>query len=409
MITECSTGENALLIQPGFPWPSKSKNSHQSIPYGLLRIANWMKSEEINVEFQRGCNKIENYDPKEIWITSLFSYWADYVKETFDYYSKQYPRARVLIGGILPSLSKEYCIEEFGKDNVHVGLLPQAERFDADYSLLEHKPELQVLITTRGCIRKCKFCYAWKIEGYIQPYPIEQVISWIRSNRVIFYDNNILAHPQIEKLLHSLSQVKVNGKVVNYECQSGFDGRILQQKPELAKLLKLARFKHPRIAWDGPLYDADNIKKQLDVLEEGGYSHNAVQIFMLYNHDLSPEEIELKRIQCWKWGVQVMDCRFRPLDQFFENYCPRKEQTPGDYHIHTGWSDKSIKMTRRSFRRQNIQVRYNKFPFHSKHFERKQLRDKLPMGTLDRLAKQSQDEIKKVLSDAWFPEDLMFN
>ncbi len=409
MITECATGDSALLIQPNFPWPSKSKNSHQSIPYGLLRIANWMKSEDIDVQFQRGCKRIDNYDPTEIWITSLFSYWADYVKETFDYYSEQYPRARVLIGGILPSLSKDYCIEQFGNDNIHVGLLPQAERFDADYSLLDHKPELQVLITTRGCIRKCKFCYAWKIEGHIQAYPIEQVISWIRSNRVVFYDNNILAHPQIEKLLHSLSKVKVNGKVVNYECQSGFDGRLLQRNPDLVKMLKTARFKHPRIAWDGPLTDAEDIKKQLDILVQGGYPHSSVQIFMLYNHDLTPQEIEKKRIQCWNWGVQVMDCRFRPLDQFYENYYPTKSQGPNDYHIHSGWSDRSIKLTRRSFRRQNIQVRYNKFPFHSKYFERKKLRDTLPMGTLDRLSDQTPGEVRTVLPDAWFPEELMFS
>lgn len=409
MKSECSTGENVLLIQPNFPWPSKSKNSHQAIPYGLLRIANWMRSEEINVRFQRGCSTTEDYEPKEIWITSLFSYWANYVKDTFDYYSKQYPKARILIGGILPSLSRDYCIEHFGKENVYVGLLPQAERFDADYSLLERELDLQVLISTRGCIRKCSFCYAWKIEGNIQSYPISQVVSWIKRNRVIFYDNNILAHPQIERLLELLADVRVNSRVVNYECQSGFDGRILQRKPELVRLLKLARFRHPRIAWDGPLTDAEDIKKQLNVLEQGGYTHSSVQIFMLYNHELTPQEIERKRVQCWKWGVQVMDCRFRPLDQFHENYCPTKTQESDDYHIHSGWTDRSIKLTRRSFRRQNIQVRYNKFPFHSKYFERKKLRDTLPVGTLDELSRRSPEAIKSILPDAWFPEDLIFD
>lgn len=409
MKTDLTTGDNALLVQPKFPWPSKSKNSHQSIPYGLLRIGNWMNYEGINVEFKRGCEEISDFNPNEIWITSLFSYWADHVKETFDYYSNLYPQARIIVGGILPSLSREYCIEEFGEENVNVGLFQKAEGFDADYNLLETDPELQVLISTRGCIRNCKFCYAWRIEGKIQPYPIEQVFSWIRKNRVIFYDNNILAHPQIEKLLDGLSKVKVNGRVVNYECQSGFDGRILQRKPELAKLLKTARFKHPRIAWDGPLTDADDIKKQLDILEQGGYSYNAVQIFMLYNHDLTPKEIEQKRIQCWKWGVQVMDCRFRPLDQFHENYCPTKKQDSSAYHIHSGWTDRSIKLTRQSFRRQNILVRYNKFPFHSKYFERKKLRDQLPLGTLDKLAIQDREKVRETMPDAWYPEELIFD
>lgn len=339
----------------------------------------------------------------------MFTYWASYVDKTFDYYSKEYPNARIIIGGILPSLAKNYCIERFGSEHIHEGLLPQAEIFDADYNLLENDLDLQVLISTRGCIRRCSFCYAWKLEGHIKNYPIEQVTSWIRKRRVIFYDNNILAHPEIEKFLEALAKVRVDGRVVNYECQSGFDGRILQQRPELVKLLKLARFRHPRIAWDSSLEDMDNIKEQLDVLEQGGYQHGSVQVFMLYNYDLSPKEIEQKRIQCWKWGVQVMDCRFRPLDQFHDNYSATKEQTRTDYHIHNGWTDQSIKMTRMAFRRQNIQVRYNKFPFHSKYFERKKLRDSLPIGTLSKLASKSQEEIKRVLPDAWFPEELMFN
>jgi hypothetical protein len=368
-----------------------------------------MQFEGIDVRFQRGRSRAEDYSPDEVWITSLFSYWAPYVERAFDYYSSIYPRSRVVVGGILPTLSRGYCIERFGSDNVHEGLLPQAEGFDADYNLLEQAPDLQVLFSTRGCIRRCSFCYAWKLEGHIRPYPIEKVVSWIKKRRVVFYDNNILAHPEIERFLGALAEVRVDGRVVNYECQSGFDGRTLEKRPELVPLLKQARFRHPRIAWDGSFEDAEDIKAQLDILEQGGYPHVSVQVFMLYNHDLSPFEIEQKRIQCWKWGVQVMDCRFRPLDQFHENYCPTKEQTPEDYHIHDGWTDQGIKRTRKAFRRQNIQVRYNKFPFHSKYFERKLLRDTLPVGTLAELAKQYPEDIKRVLLDAWFPEDLMFD
>ena len=189
-ITDCSTGDSVLLIQPDFPWPSKSKNSHQSIPYGLLRIANWMKSEGIDVRFNRGCKKLENYSPNEIWITSLFSYWAPYVEKTFDYYSKEFSKSRIIVGGILPSLSKNYCIERFGSDNIYEGLLPQAEVFDADYSLLEHELDFQVLISTRGCIRKCTFCYAWKLEGYIRHYPIECLTGIYFGSRTPEYVKN---------------------------------------------------------------------------------------------------------------------------------------------------------------------------------------------------------------------------
>ena len=105
-----------------------------------------------------------------------------------------------------------------------------------------------------------------------------------------------------------------------------------------------------------------------------------------------------------------MDCRFRPLDQFSENYNPYRSQTPDDYHIHSasGWTDKGLKGMRKDFRRQNILVRYNKFPFHSIPFERKNERDKLPKGTLDTLATRTPFEVRSVMQDAWYPEECRF-
>jgi hypothetical protein len=68
----------------------------------------------------------------------------------------------------------------------------------------------------------------------------------------------------------------------------------------------------------------------------------------------------LKKIErCRKWGVQVADCRYRPLDQTFDNYNPRKKQSGEDYYIHPHWTDRQIKAFRRKVRQQNITIRYN--------------------------------------------------
>jgi len=143
---EVSSGGRILLVQPIFPWASKSKNSHQSIPYGLLRIANWMKSLGIDVRLGRGNVTFDDWIPDEVWITSLFTYWAPYVEDAFDFYSATHPRSRIIVGGILPSLSPDYCFERFGKENVHQGLLSQAESFDADYSLLTKKTPIYIAL-----------------------------------------------------------------------------------------------------------------------------------------------------------------------------------------------------------------------------------------------------------------------
>ncbi len=73
----------------------------------------------------------------------------------------------------------------------------------------------------------------------------------------MFYDNNLLANPHIETILEELAAARVGGRVVTSESQSGFDGRVLLKKPHLAEMLKAARFRNPRIAWDGGFSEAD--------------------------------------------------------------------------------------------------------------------------------------------------------
>ena len=86
---------------------------------------------------------------------------------------------------------------------------------------------------------------------------------------------------------------------------------------------------------------------------------------MIYNHDI-PYEKMLKKIEhCAKWGVQIADCRYRPLDALKDDYNPGKHktgQTEDDYYIHTkgGWSDQKIRDFRKRVRQHNIWIRYAK-------------------------------------------------
>ena len=100
---------------------------------------------------------------------------------------------------------------------------------------------------------------------------------------------------------------------------------------------------------------------------------------MLYNWDISFEEMEMKRIACWDWKVQISDCRYRPLDQIDETYNPRKwGQTSDEYYIHEekSWTDYHVKQFRRNVRQQNICVRHG-FPFYANQFERKKVGTKI--------------------------------
>jgi hypothetical protein len=72
--------------------------------------------------------------------------------------------------------------------------------------------------------------------------------------------------------------------------------------------------------------------------------------------------------KCKEWGVQIADCRYRPLNQTYDNYSPIKKQTNIDYYIHPNWTDKQIKLFRKKVREQNIIIRY-RFDSYSRELE----------------------------------------
>lgn len=398
-----------LLVEPDFPIPPKSKNHKNFLPIGLLKLASYYKAKGYKVKLVRGELHISDFDfiPDEINITSLFTYWAPYVKKCVKYYRKLFPKAKIIVGGIYASLLPEHCLQYTGCDEIYQGVHKEAEKYYPAYDLIEnqnpHSIDYQIIHTSRGCTRKCKFCGTWKIEPNFESK--KSIKNEIKKKKIVFYDNNLLMNEYIENILQELIELKKEKKILWCESQSGFDGRILMEKPYLASMLKKAGFRYPRIAWDWGYKDYSKIEKQLKILMDAGYSNKDLFVFMLYNWDIPFEEMEQKRIKCWKWRVQIADCRYRPLTQTYDFYNPRKPQTSKDYYIHPNWTDALVKQFRKNVRRQNICVRQN-LSFYSKAFEVKKVDKKIILQT-----KNMKDiEVKKLLDkldiDYWFPDVL---
>lgn len=395
-----------LLVEPDFPIPRKSRNHKNFLPIGLLKIGAYLSHNRnlTRMELVRG-NVDVGFVPDAVYITSLFTYWSDEFWKSVAFYRDRFPNARIRVGGIYVSLMyddpgfQESC--ETYRVKPRRGVLKSAEKYKPDYSLLKLNPEpldYQIMHASRGCSRKCSFCGTWKIE------PDQSFRSSIRrrisSGKIVFYDNNLLANPAIKRILKELAKASWEGKPVVSESQSGFDGRILEKHPDLAKHLKKARFVNPRIAWDGKYEGHPRILRQIGILEDGGFTRKNVGIFMLFNWRIPYEDMEKKRLKCWEWGVQINDCRYRPLNQLYDDFNCRKEQTGKDYFIHPKWTDQQVKEFRRSIRRHNICVRQG-FRFHSSVLERKKVSKRRSME----LRRMSRSSVKKALPDAWFPDE----
>jgi hypothetical protein len=374
---------NVLLVEPTFPIPAKSKNHRDFLPIGLLKLASYHREIGDTAKLIRGNQTLPDFYPNEVKITSLFTYWSKHVWDSVKFYKDNYPKAKVVVGGIYASLMPEHC-KQSGCDEVFVGVDERVEKLKPAYDFVEI--DYQIVHTSRGCPRKCKFCGSWTIEPEFTSK--ESIKDEICSNRVIFYDNNLLANPFIKDILEELKNAKYKGRSVYSESQCGIDGRLLT--PEIAKMLKEARFLSPRIAWDHDYKQWRIIKKQIDLLVDAGYPAKDIYVFMIYNFEPDYYEMLKKLKQCKKWGVQVADCRYRPLNQTFDDYNPRKKQTNEDYYIHPKWTDKQIKLFRRKVREQNIVIRHG-FAFYSRELEN--------WGDNKRRSKQRLSKNNKIIVD----------
>lgn len=402
--------DKVLLIDPAFPIANKSRNHKDLLPVGLLKISTFLKNNGIQtklIRLNKGCDftdEILEFNPDFVMVTSVFTYWFEEVKRAVEYIKEILPKVDVMVGGILASLLPDICDKEMCCDYIFSGVIQCAEHLQPDYSILENNGEdidFQIIHSTRGCKRGCKFCGVNRIEK------VKDDVSSIENEllkdkkKLVFYDNNLLDNPNIEKLLEELIELKNAKKISQCESQSGFDGRMLHENEELACLLKEANFKDPKIAWDGPCKAFKRREKEISILERAGYKRKEIAVFMLYNYDLSYDDLEEKRALCFKWGVQVSDCRYRPLEDLSDGYNPHKrKQYPYEYHIHNGWSDKEVRQFRRNVRRHNICIRHN-MHYHSREAELKKISKEESL----RIRHMTFEEVKAdgAVSDAWDP------
>jgi len=407
-----------LLVEPDFPITTKSKNHKDFLPIGLLKIASYLRKEGCDVNLIRGTSttdtdaNIKNFVPEEIWVTSLFTYWAPFVKKTVNWYRSKFAGAKIRVGGIYASLFSRNEVKSYtGCDDVWQGVIPEAEMCEPAYDLVTNGEGLaidyQIIHASRGCPRHCEFCGTWKVEPRFTY--LSSVKSLVSKRKLVFYDNNFLMNPNVDNILFELSELKSLGKIIWCEAQSGFDGRILIHKPQLATELRKAGFRYPRIAWDWEFAQHETIKKQLEILVSAGYPRKDIFIFMLYNWKIPFEDMERKRAKCWEWGVQIADCRYRPLNIINDAYHSRKNSQPNNnYYIHreVGWADSFVRQFRKNVREQNICIRHG-FPFYSPQMERKNI-------SIDNMRKMKSLEgsrgklafAKQLRIDTWIPSDI---
>ena len=357
--------KNILLIEPGY------KNKYP--PLGLMKIAQYHgpRGKKDRVRFIKGPDRTvlaEGWD--RIYITTLFSFEYRKIAQTIDFALEVANGLadRVFVGGIAASLMHERFLDEPRWRGVRFikGLLSAApaislqlddfaeelyaddvhgkpiEDLVPDYSILEQVEykypvwDAYFAYTTRGCIRKCRFCGVPKLEG--QQRDTESLSSMVRAiedlygqkRDLILMDNNVVASPRFKEIIKEIRDLGFvpNAKLLRdgmrapvqrrVDFNQGVDARILCKDPMYLRELSTICLKPLRIA-----FDHLGLRKPYEkaVRYAAEYGLTTLSNYMLYNfHDDPADLFERMRLNVTlneELGVRVWSfpMRYQPTDR----------------------------------------------------------------------------------------------
>lgn len=303
-------------------------------PLGLMKISAYHKGNGDEVVFVKGKNKeLKNQKWDRIYVTTLFTFYWKKTVDTIKYYYRSVNNPVDLhVGGIMATLLEQDLRVETGIQGITIrtGLLNRpnmlgneempVDLMTPDYSIIdkESNPYLNfeyevqnayIASTTKGCIRKCKFCAVRTLEPTYCSYidikgQIQEVNRLYGEKRnLMLMDNNILASPQLERIVDDLVELGFGRGNTSYKKQSGkyklkqtryvdfnqgIDARLLTEK-SIAQLSRL-EVKPLRIAFDHA--DEENVriyKKAQWLAAKHGFKN--LSNYVLFNFKDTPQEL----------------------------------------------------------------------------------------------------------------------
>lgn len=293
--------KRVLLVEP-----KKSKQYHTPYPpLGLLKLAAHHKAQGDEVGFIQGLSNAIFY-PDSIYITSLFTYAYQPVHDCISYYTQQYPKAQVVVGGIYATLCPDHIRETFGENiDIYNGIFNEVEEYLPDYSLIPLL-DTSIIFSSRGCIRKCPFCSVPQIEPKFQAKKSIKHLIYPGHKKVILWDNNVLASPYWREIFSELEESRL---IVDFN--QGLDARLLTE--EVALHLTRLRIPIVRLA-----YDSDGIRphllKSIQLLKQVGIRGRKIVVYCLFNHLDTPIDFLNRLRDLMEWGVVAYPMRFEPLE-----------------------------------------------------------------------------------------------
>lgn len=290
------TQKQYLLVEPvaKTPYP----------PLGLMKISTYLKRwcQPCEVFTAIGTNIPQGLiNPRDIYVTTLFTWDLDKVVKALRFYADRYPKARMHVGGIAASLLPDH-IQRHAGVTPHVGLWEKAERCSPDYTLTFGRSlNASITFASRGCPRRCRFCNVGIVEPeFFVKDDWERDVSPALPS-IVFWDNNWLASPNIGEDCDKLLRL---GKTVDFN--QGLDARLYDEPT--ARMLQRIRITPLRFAFDDVACEK-HIVRAIRLAKK--YAKTDIRVYVLYNFNDTPEDFYHRISVLNKHGALAFPMEYR--------------------------------------------------------------------------------------------------
>ena len=268
-------------------------------------------------EFERRLNSLPDTIDL-VLITSLMTYWIDGLEMTVGAIRKRYPRAEIVLGGVLAGLVPEFDAGSLGINRVIPGygeskvldLISKMGGKVADYpdfGDIDNLPfpavdllgsrEFLPLLTSRGCPGSCSYCASRLLHPRFSQRSPENVLAEINSHinrfntsHFIIYDDALLINKKthFRPIFSSLEKQQD----ISFHTPNGLHAREIDG--ETAFLMAGSGFQTVRLSFESTqaeiLSRSDNkvnltdMIRAMENLEMAGYKPASIEVYLLFGY-----------------------------------------------------------------------------------------------------------------------------
>jgi radical SAM superfamily enzyme YgiQ (UPF0313 family) len=191
--------------------------------------------------------------PDEIWISSVMTYWWESTRDLIARCRRYFPRARIILGGIYPTLAPQHAARYCKPDLVVTGEVPEANNLWTDLSLYGRSPDYSIVTPSRGCPFNCSYCAQKTINAGQQKVRFrspDDIVAEMKYKADTFDIRDFAFYADFllwrwrDNLLPILERLAATRRQYNWRlfAPEGLDTRFLSEDQRLLDTMKAAGF-----------------------------------------------------------------------------------------------------------------------------------------------------------------------